>query len=142
MSYKASFRTARQPTKAEKVGPPKPKPEPEDPSGPSRVARQLALAHLIAREIEAGTVKNHSHASRLLGISEGHMLQVMNLLLLAPAIQERILSGELRVPPRQLRKVVASMDWGEQAESLDRQSQARATSCAGSLAENHQEHAR
>lgn len=44
------------------------------------------------------------------------MLQVMNLTLLAPEIQERILSGDLQVPPRRFRRVTREMAWATQVQ--------------------------
>jgi hypothetical protein len=72
-------------------------PRPRAPSGPppaSRLARQLALAYYIERLVEDGTLKDYAEAARLLRISRARMTQVIDLLGLEPAVQERILKGE------------------------------------------------
>ena len=54
---------------------------------PCRAARLLALAHFVERKINAGEFRSQADAARRIGITEGRMTQVMNLLLLSPAIQ-------------------------------------------------------
>ena len=56
-----------------------------------RVARLLALAHRIDRMVHDGEIRNLSEAARRLGLTRARVTQVMNLLLLAPEIQEAIL---------------------------------------------------
>ncbi len=80
----------------------------------SRAARQLALAHFIERQIEAGAFKSYGATGRRIGITAGRVTQVMNLLLLAPEIQESILVGEIRESERGLRRVVIQPDWSRQ----------------------------
>ena len=84
------------------------------PSGPSRAARMLALAHHIERRIDDGTIPGYAAAARALGLTRARLTQVMNLLLLAPEIQERIAVGELVLTERALRRVVGEPDWEEQ----------------------------
>ena len=60
-----------------------------------RVARQLALAHKIEAMIREGELRDLADAARAMGLTRARVTQVMNLLLLAPAIQEAI----LRLPP-------------------------------------------
>ena len=69
----------------------------------SRAARQLALAHHIERVIEAGTLTDYAAAARALGITRARLTQIMNLLLLAPDVQHRILVGEIDASERALR---------------------------------------
>jgi hypothetical protein len=80
------------------------------PDGPSRTARMLALAHHIDRLVEDGTIPDYAAAARTLGLTRARLTQVMNLLLLAPEIQERVLTGELWTE-RSLRDVVAEAEW-------------------------------
>ncbi len=84
------------------------------PNGPSRTARMLALAHHIERLIEAGELTGYAEAARSLGLTRARLTQVMNLLLLAPQIQERILTGELRRSERSTRYVVREPVWARQ----------------------------
>ena len=103
---------------------PSPKPAPgrsvkarahaKQPPGPSRAARMLALAHYIERQIEDGTIPVYAAAARALGVTRARLTQIMNLLLLAPTIQERIAVGELVLTERALRRVVLEPDWDEQ----------------------------
>jgi hypothetical protein len=79
-----------------------------------QTARQLALAHHIEGLVEAGDVESYAEAARALGLTRARMTQVMNLLLLAPEIQSRVLTGELDVSARSLRTVVGEAVWSEQ----------------------------
>ena len=84
----------------------------------SRVARMLALAYLIERQVESGAIKNHGEAARLLGVSRARMAQVVALLNLAPAIQEGLLLGRLKVSERELRGVVREAAWEAQGKLI------------------------
>ncbi len=87
----------------------------EQPTAPDRrpamVARQLALAHWIQRAIESGEVKYQADAARLLGLSRARVSQLLDLMLLAPDIQERLLPcgrswTSASGPPRRYRRTV------------------------------------
>ena len=56
-----------------------------------RIARMLALAHHWRGLIRDGVVKDQAALSRLVGVSRARVTQVMDLLYLAPDIQEEIL---------------------------------------------------
>ena len=86
----------------------------QKPSGPSRTARMLALAHHIERQIEDGAIPDFAAAARALGLTRARLTQIMNLLLLAPEIQGHIAVGELVLTERALRRVVGEADWAEQ----------------------------
>jgi DNA invertase Pin-like site-specific DNA recombinase len=60
-----------------------------------RVSRLLALALKMEEMIQAGTVKKYSDLARLGQVSAARITQMMNLLLLAPDIQEQILSPDI-----------------------------------------------
>ena len=85
-----------------------------------RVARFLALAHKIDGMIRAGEIKDWAEASRLVGVTRARMTQIANLLLLAPIIQENILTfpsalkGPDPLTEHDLRDNVASLNWVEQ----------------------------
>ena len=87
-----------------------------------RVARTLVLAHKIDGMIRAGELRNLAHAARVVGVTRARMTQVMNLLLLAPDIQEAILdlppvtNGRDPVSERALRRIVAETHWNRQIE--------------------------
>jgi len=56
-----------------------------------RISRLLALAHHIQELIDTGQVRDLAEVARLGHITRARMTQIMNLLLLAPDIQEEIL---------------------------------------------------
>ncbi|KAA0249416.1 MAG: hypothetical protein EDX89_24045, partial [Acidobacteria bacterium] len=69
-----------------------PPPAPEQ--RPARVALQLALAHEVQRAIDRGELKDQADAARRLGLTRARLTQLMALTLLAPDIQESVLSLE------------------------------------------------
>jgi hypothetical protein len=87
---------------------------------PAHVARQIALAHALQRRVDSGEFADYAAMARNLGFTRARISQLMDLLLLAPDIQEELLS--LEVPPgrqplseRRLREsVLKTLDWGEQ----------------------------
>jgi DNA invertase Pin-like site-specific DNA recombinase len=99
------------------------------PSPIPRISRLLALALRMEQMIQEGTVKSYSELARLGQVSAARITQVMNLLYLAPDIQEQILS---RSPPMTglresaVRKLSSVVGWSEQRDCW--QAQLRATS--------------
>jgi hypothetical protein len=86
---------------------------------PARVARLLALAHDIEARIEAGEFRDYADVARAHGLTRARLTQVMNLLLLAPPIQEdvlhlEVLPGREPVTERDLRRVLQSLVWEDQ----------------------------
>ena len=85
-----------------------------------RVAQQLALAHKLGGMIRAGELRNLADAARAVRVTRARMTQIVNLLLLAPEIQEAILdlplvtNGRELVSERTLRQIVAEPDWNRQ----------------------------
>lgn len=87
---------------------------------PAHVARQIALAHALQRRVDSGEFADYAAMARDLGFTRARISQLMDLLLLAPDIQEELLF--LEVPPgkqplseRALREtVLRSLDWCEQ----------------------------
>lgn len=95
-----------------------PKPEPKR---PLRVARMLALAHRMQAMLDSGEVDDQATLARRLGFSRARVTQLLDLLLLAPDIQEEILFTQ--VPPGRdpvtehgLREAVRASLWAEQRE--------------------------
>ena len=93
----------------------------QQPSGRiPRVSRLLALAHRIDSRIRSGELRDLAHAARLCGVTRPRMTQIMNLLLLAPEIQQAILTwppvtkGRDPITERHLRAIVAEPDWSRQ----------------------------
>jgi len=100
------------------LGPP---PGPEQPRGRvPRVARLMALAIRFERLLDEGVVANQSELARLAHVTQPRMTQIMNLLHLAPDIQEEILflpevvEGRDPITERDLRAVTAHTDWDRQ----------------------------
>ena len=91
-----------------------PPPPPDGPKQPTRLARMLALAHLVERRVESGELRDYAAAARTLGISRARMTQLMNLLVLSPMIQERILTGENAFSERGLRPLLCRINWRDQ----------------------------
>ena len=90
------------------VGRRSPKPAATDaplpkPSGPTRLARQLALAHRIEQAIDDGTLEDYADAARRFGITRARMSQIASLLDLDAATQVDILLGRCNTTERKLR---------------------------------------
>ncbi len=87
-----------------------------------RVARMLALAHKINGMIRDGELRDLADAARAIGVTRSRVTQIMNLLLLAPEIQEAIfdlppvMNGRDPISERALRRIVAEPDWSKQLE--------------------------
>ncbi|MBN2530488.1 MAG: hypothetical protein JXR76_29145 [Deltaproteobacteria bacterium] len=86
---------------------------------PIRAARLLALAHDIQHRIDTGEFHDYADVARHHNLTRARLTQIMNLLLLAPDIQDEILHMESEVgrepiSARDLRRVLVSLEWGEQ----------------------------
>ncbi len=84
-----------------------------------RVARLLSLVYRFGKLIRDGEVHDYSDLARLGHVTRARVTQIKNLLSLAPDIQESILCwpgilcGDDPTRERQLRSVVAEVDWHE-----------------------------
>ena len=86
---------------------------------PAKVALQLALAQRIHRAIRAGEVKDQAEAARQLGLTRARVSQLLDLTLLAPDIQERLLDVEATgLSERALRSVSGIANWNRQRQTL------------------------
>ncbi len=91
-----------------------------------RISRLLALAHHIQELVDKGEVKDMAEVARLSHITRARMTQIMNLLLLAPNIQEEILylpeteKGADPICERRVRSVWARPDWRDQRSAWRR----------------------
>jgi hypothetical protein len=94
-------------------------PLPESASIP-RVAKLMALALRFDRLVRDGVVENCSDLARLGGVSFARISQILNLLNLAPDIQEELLflkkapSGHDPIHEFDLRDIVTEADWAKQ----------------------------
>jgi hypothetical protein len=85
-----------------------------------RVARLMALAIQLDQLIRDGTVTDQAELARLGHVSRARLTQIMNLLCLAPDIQEAILflpgteRGRHAVTEKELRPIAAVADWERQ----------------------------
>jgi hypothetical protein len=85
-----------------------------------RVARLLALAHRIDGMIGSGELRDWADAASLTGVTRARMTQIANLLLLAPEIQEAILTlppvfrGRSAMTEHELRRLLLSVRWNDQ----------------------------
>jgi hypothetical protein len=97
---------------------PAPAPPPPPPK-PTVLARTLTLAHRLQAMLDGGRAKNRADLAAKLGFSRARITQIMNLLWLAPDIQEEILfsvstTGRDVVTTRDVRSIVRVMEWAEQ----------------------------
>lgn len=90
---------------------------------PGRVASLLALAHRFEGLLASGAVKDNAELARLGHVSRARITQIMNLLNLAPAIQEYLLSIESAegnsikvISERHLRRILREVHWDHQIE--------------------------
>lgn len=87
-----------------------------------RLARLLALAIRFEGLLRAGDVRDYADLARLGQVTRARITQVMNLLNLAPDIQEEILfmppTPKVRqaLPERRIRSIAAVPDWRKQRQ--------------------------
>lgn len=82
-----------------------------------RITRLMALAIKFQDLVDRGEVRDYADLARLGFVTRARLTQIMNLLLLAPDIQERLLDGVLRqslASERHLRPVIRNLDWAGQ----------------------------
>ena len=106
-------RTARQ-----AAGRPKKAAAPSPPRIP-RITRLMALAIEFQDMIDRGEVKDYADLARLGYVTRARVTQIMNLTLLAPDIQEKLLSAKsdsagALAAERHLRHVSSLAHWSEQ----------------------------
>ncbi len=85
-----------------------------------RISKLMALAIRFDGLLRDGVVTNESELAELAQVSQPRMTQIMNLLHLAPEIQEQILylepviSGRDPITERDLRSITQDLDWSVQ----------------------------
>jgi hypothetical protein len=86
----------------------------------ARVARLMALALRFENLVLGGAVKDYAHLARLGRVSRARISQIMNLLQLAPDLQERLLfftrppQGRDPVHLARLQPIAAALNWRTQ----------------------------
>ncbi len=87
-----------------------------------RVTRLMALAIKFQDMVDRGEVKDYADLARLGFVTRARLTQIMNLLLLAPDIQELLLIGSASSIPteRDLRSVNHHILWEDQRRALGR----------------------
>lgn len=101
-----------------------PGPEPEPPKVPAgrvpRVAKLMALALRFDRLIRTGAIRDQAELARLGHITRARVTQTLNLLQLAPDLQEKVLhlplvqSGRDPIGEREIRPIAQILDWRKQ----------------------------
>jgi hypothetical protein len=87
-----------------------------------RITKLLALAHRFEQLVRDGHVRDYAELARLGRVTRARITQIMNLLLLAPDIQEQILflprieRGRDGLSLRKVLPIAAKLDWSVQRE--------------------------
>ncbi len=85
-----------------------------------RISRLMALAIHMQELVDTGEVTDYAELARLAHVSRPRITQIMNLLRLAPDIQEEILflprtdGGRAHIRERMVRPIAAVIDWRKQ----------------------------
>jgi len=91
-----------------------------EPGRVPRLSRLMALAIRFEKLVRDGVVRDYANLARLGNVSRARLTQIMNLLHLAPDIQEAILflprtdRGFDPISERQVRRIAAEPDWRRQ----------------------------
>ena len=98
-------------------------PPPEKPEAPKRrpakVAVMVAQANDLQRKLDRGEYRDQAEAAKALGMTTTSLTRLLDLALLAPDIQEKVLfmeavDGKEPITERALREVVRHMSWVDQ----------------------------
>ena len=115
------FEVGRRTRKKLKVGNAPANPQtPVEPGRVPRISRLMALAIRLDRLLRDGVARDYADLARLGGVTRARLTQIMNLLLLAPDIQEEILClprtqrGFDPIPERRVRTITPVPDWRKQ----------------------------
>ena len=91
-----------------------------------RITRLMALAIKLQEMVDRREVRDYADLARLGHVSRARMTQIMNLLNLAPDIQEQVIelgiadNSKQVLTERHLRDVVKAVGWAEQRERWGR----------------------
>lgn len=104
--------------------PSRPKASTPQTSAIPRITRLMALAIKFQGMIDRGEIRDYAEVARLGFVTRARLTQIMNLCLLAPDIQERILDVAgtplQTLNERQLRRISAVIRWADQRDELSR----------------------
>ena len=86
---------------------------------PLRVAQMLACAHRMEAMITRGEIRDRAELAARFGFSRARITQLLDLLLLAPDLQEAILLGEVSrgrdpIHEHSLRRIAREASWHAQ----------------------------
>ena len=85
-----------------------------------RLQQYLVLAHQIQRLLDDGKVKTFKQIAQWLNMTPARISQIMNLLFLAPDIQEQILLSEnekvRQLTEYKIYKITMEIDWQKQKD--------------------------
>lgn len=93
---------------------------PAEPGRVPRVTKLMALAIRFDYLLEQGLVRDQTELAELGHVTRARITQIMNLLHLAPDIQEallalpRVQAGRDPIVERQIRRIAAEVDWRRQ----------------------------
>ncbi len=93
---------------------------PLEPVGPRlpRITRLMALAIKLQRMVDSGEIRDYADIARVGYVSRARVTQIMNLVNLAPDIQEALLyaedAGGKYLTERDLRTISTSARWSDQ----------------------------
>jgi hypothetical protein len=96
------------------------KPQPTPIQRIPRIARLMALAWHLEGLVHEGKVKNYAELGRLGHVDRSRITQIMNLLVLAPDIQEQLLflpasdRGRDPIHLKRLQRIALVLDWTRQ----------------------------
>lgn len=96
-------------------------PDPLPPAIP-RIAKLMGLAIRFQDMVDRGEVRDYADIARLGLVSRARLTQIMNLLLLAPDIQERLLLGVSEKTPlreTQIRPIMRFVHWDDQRQTFN-----------------------
>lgn len=85
-----------------------------------RITKMMALAIRLDHLLRTGQVKDQAELARIGHVSRARLTQIMDLNLLAPEIQEQILTVDehkaklIKVPERKFRLIASEPSWNEQ----------------------------
>jgi hypothetical protein len=81
-----------------------------------RITRLMALAIKFQGMVDRGDVRDYADLARLGCVTGARLTQIMNLLLLAPDLQERLLFGTspVSISERIVRAVCTQVEWADQ----------------------------
>ena len=98
--------------------------EPDAATRIPRITRLMALAIKFQDMVDRGEVRDYADLARLGFVTRARITQIMNLLNLAPDIQEEVLqaapfSAGARLSEREVRKVTVIVEWRQQRRFLE-----------------------